>query len=122
MVVATGQQAGAGGGAERGGVEVAVPQPARRESIDGGRLDVRAVAAELREPDVVEHDGHEVRRVRRGLRRLGPPRLGVGPVAGDGAAEVRAVTHQIEATVTGSGSDTNSQNWSSHIIGSRYRT
>ena len=118
VVVAAGQQAGAGRRAQRRGVEVAVAKAAGGERVDGRRLDVRSVAAELREPHVVEHDGHEVRRALRGSRRFGPARLGVGPVAGDGAAELGPVAHQVEAAA-GSAAEANSQNWSSHIIGSR---
>ena len=56
VVVAPGHQAGAGGRAERGRVEVAVAQPAGRQRVEVRRADGRAVTAELAEAGVVQHD------------------------------------------------------------------
>ncbi len=62
VVVAPGQQAGARRRAQCRGVEVRVTQPARRQAIEGGRGDVRAIAAELGVADVVEENEDDVRR------------------------------------------------------------
>ena len=61
VVVATGEHGGAGRGAERGDVEPVVAQPARGQGVDVRCRDVGAEAAELREPEVVEHDHEHVR-------------------------------------------------------------
>jgi hypothetical protein len=59
-------------------VEAVVAQPAGGEAVDGRRLDVAAEAAQLPEPQVVEHDHQHVRCALRGMgagrerwRRLG---------------------------------------------------
>ena len=64
-MVAPGEQAGAGGRAQRGGVEVGEPDALGGEAVDDGRVDVGPVAAELGEADVVEHDEDDVGRARR---------------------------------------------------------
>ncbi len=74
VVVATREQAGAGGGAHRGGVEVGEPDPSLGEPVDRRGGDVGAVAAELSEPDVVQHDDHDVG----GARSVGALRYGRG--------------------------------------------
>ncbi len=56
VVVAAGQQAGPGGRAERRRVEPRVAQATGRQAVDRGRVDLGAVAAEVGEADVVEHD------------------------------------------------------------------
>src|SRR5262249_37568274 len=48
MVIAAGEQCGAGRRAQRGGVEIGVAQPALGEAVDVRRVDGRAVAAEVR--------------------------------------------------------------------------
>ena len=60
MVVAPRQQAGAGGGAERGGVEAGEFQPFARQPVDIRRGDGRAIAAQMRKPCIVEHDHHHI--------------------------------------------------------------
>ena len=62
MVVAPGQEARARRRADRGGVEVAIAEPAGRQAVDGGGADVGAEAADLREADVVEQHQQHVRR------------------------------------------------------------
>src|SRR5581483_654391 len=75
VVVATGEQAGAGRRAQRRGVEVRVAQAVPREPVEVGGFDVRAEAAELRVADVVEHDEQDVRRACPRSRLVRPPRL-----------------------------------------------
>ena len=74
MVIAPRHQRGAGGGAHRGGVEAGIAHPARRDRVDRRGADRRAVAAEVREADVVEQDDDDVRRPLRRARRAGPVR------------------------------------------------
>ena len=71
VLVAPGEQAGPGGRAHGGDVEAAVAQLAGGEAVDGGGGDVAAVAAELGEPQVVEHDHQHVRRSPRGPGQRG---------------------------------------------------
>ena len=69
-------------------MEVGEADPLGGHAVDDRGLDVRAVAAELGEPDVVEHDEYDVGRV---LGRGGsgwPPRLRVAPVVADLALEL----------------------------------
>ena len=74
VVVASGEQARAGGGAQRGRMEVAEPQAARGQPVERRRPDVGAEAAQLREADVIENDVDDVRRPGRGLLpRPDPP-------------------------------------------------
>ena len=65
VVVAPREQARAGRRAERGRVEVGEAYAVGGEPVDGRRRDVGAVAAELREADVVEHDQQHVGRAGR---------------------------------------------------------
>ena len=88
VVVATGEQAGARRRAQRGRVEVAVAQPARGEAVERRRGDVRAEAAELGVPDVVEQHHHHVRRAGRRRRQRRPPRRRVVQRAPDDALEL----------------------------------
>ena len=88
MVVAAGQQAGPGRRAQRRRVEVREPDPAGRQAIDHRRLDVGAVAAQLRVADVVEHDEKHVGRPGRRGRLRRPPGFGVTPVPADPATEI----------------------------------
>ena len=55
VMVATGEQAGPDRRAERGGVEVRVAQSVGRQTVEGRRLDVGAVATEVRVAHVVQH-------------------------------------------------------------------
>ena len=68
VMVAPGQQARPGGGAESGRVEVREPNAVGREPVDRRRVDVGAVASELRVAHVVEHDQQHVGRARRAAR------------------------------------------------------
>src|SRR4051812_45003373 len=77
MVVATGEQRGTGTRAERGRVEVGVAETGFRQAVDGRRRDVRPVAAQLREADVVEDDQHEVGRPLGCACGRWPPRRGL---------------------------------------------
>ena len=56
VMVAAGEQSAAGRRAERGRVEVVVPQTTRRELVEVRRLDRPAVAAQVPITDVVQHD------------------------------------------------------------------
>ena len=67
-VVAAGEQARAGGRAQRGGVPLGVAHSLRGDPVDIRRRDRPAVAAHGREAHVVKHDVHDIGRV---LRRLG---------------------------------------------------
>ncbi len=60
-VIAAGQQARPGRGAQRGGMPLAVPQPVRRDSVDIGRVDRTAVTPQGTEPDIVEDDVQHIR-------------------------------------------------------------
>ena len=68
VVVAPGEQARAGRRAQGGGVEVGQPHASGGQGVDHRRVDVGAVAAQLGEAHVVEHDQHHVGRARRRLR------------------------------------------------------
>ena len=83
VMVPARDQAGARGRAERRRVEVAEPEAIGGQGVDLWRVDVGAVAAELREAHVVEHDDDDVRRAVRWRRDRGPPRLRVAPVVAD---------------------------------------
>ncbi len=80
VMVAAGEKAGARGRAERGGMKPGETQSARRQPIDVGRLDRRAVASEVRKPGVIEHHDYDVGRSGRQFQ-IGPPglRLARGP-------------------------------------------
>ena len=75
MMVAPGEQRRARGRAHRRGVEARIAQALGRQPIDGRRRDRRAVAAEIREADVVEQDDENVGRAARRPGRVRPPRL-----------------------------------------------
>ena len=61
VMVAAGEQAGPGRRAERGYVEVRVAQPVGRQTVEGRRFDIGAVATEVRVAHVVEDDYYDVR-------------------------------------------------------------
>ena len=90
VVVAAGEEARARRRAQRGRVEVGEPHPVVRERVERGRRDVGAVAAELREPDVVEHEHQHVRRARGRFGIGWPPRCRRSPVSSDHTLEFRA--------------------------------
>ena len=106
VVVAAGEQARARRRAERRGVEVREPHTAGREAVDVGGGDVGAVAADLREADVVEHDEQHVGCVRRRFALRWPPRLGVAEVPADDTAEFRLTRHARLLTRSSAGQDT----------------
>ena len=95
VMIASGQQAGAGGRAKRRHVQVVVAQALLREPVDGRRLDGGAVAAEAGEADVVEQHHHHVGRILRRPRRRRPPGFGLLPGVADAALE--AVVRQFLA-------------------------
>ena len=88
-VVAPGQQARAGRGAQRGRVPLRVAHAVGGDAIDVGRLDRAAIAVHRGEADVVEHDVHDVRRAvgRPGCPERFPVRDGVADVDVDRALE-----------------------------------
>ena len=76
VVVAPGQQRGAGGGAHRRGMEAGIAQPLGRQPVDRRRAHRGAEAAEVGEAGIVEQHQQDVRRT---LGRAGwcrPVRLG----------------------------------------------
>ena len=96
VVVATGEQAGARRRAHRGRVEVGEAHPPVGQLVDRRGGDVGAVAAQLCEADVVEHDHHHVGRA--------------GTVRGRGTSRGRPCGGQLDLhTVT--------QRAESHVIG-----
>jgi hypothetical protein len=88
VMVAPGQQADAGRGAERGRVEVGQPGTGGRQPVEHRRPDVRAVTAQLGEADVIEHHQDDIGRTRWRRRHWRPPRRRVAPVPADAAAEL----------------------------------
>ena len=90
VVVAPGQDAGAARRAERRGVHVGEAQPIRRQAIEVGRPDRRAVATEMPVPGVVEDDEDDVRHARPRADRLWPGRLRLTDRAADDAWKGRA--------------------------------
>ena len=82
-----GEERGAGRRAERRHVEVGEPEPLSREPIDVGRVDVRPVATELREPGVVEENDDHVGRSLGRMRSRRKVGLGVVECAADPAVE-----------------------------------
>ncbi len=91
VVVPAGEKRGARGRAQRRDMKVAEAQPAGSQPIDVRRGEVGPVAAEVGEPEVVEQDHDDVRRVGLRMHRIGPPRLGVRERAPDRAAEAGVV-------------------------------
>ena len=87
MVIAPGHQARTRRRAQRGRMEVREPEAVPREAVECRRRDVGAVAAELGEADIVEHQQQHVRRT--GLRfRIGrPPRRRDPPILTDHPVE-----------------------------------
>src|SRR5699024_3448470 len=78
VVVAPREHRGPGGGAQRGDVETAVPQPLVGEPVEVRRRDFRAEAPEVAPPGVIEDDEDDVRPFRLPVHRRGPPRGGFG--------------------------------------------
>ena len=74
VMVAAGEQAGPGRRADRGGVEVREPEPPTGQPVDVRCLEVRAVATEMGEAEVVEDEHQDVRRPAPVRLRCGRPR------------------------------------------------
>ncbi len=87
VVVAAGEQAGPGGRAQRGGVEVGEPEAVVGQAVDRRRGHVGSVTAQLGESHVVEHDEQDVGRALGRARHIRPPRGRVPPVVADHALE-----------------------------------
>ncbi len=89
--IAPRHEGGAGGRAQRRGVEVVVAQSVRGQPVDVRRLDQAAETADLGEADVVEQQDQHVGRALRGAGLFRPPflRFLVGP--GDLALELARV-------------------------------
>ncbi len=114
VVVASGEQGGPGGGAQRGDVEVRIAEAAVGQGVDAGGGEVRAEASEVGEAGVVEQDHHHVGCAGSRVGRHRPRRGGLGLGAGDDATErlellhgtssrrasVRCTAHQLSTRVT----------------------
>jgi hypothetical protein len=72
MMVAPGQNAGAGRRAECRGVHVVEQQPLRGEGVDVRRLDGASIAAHLAEAGIILHDEQNIGRAGLGSQRLRP--------------------------------------------------
>ena len=93
VVVAAGEQAGPGGGAQGGGVVVGVAQPAGGQTVEGGGGDVGPVAAELGVAHVVQQHQHDVGCPVGGPLQRRPGGGGIGERAPDGAGEILTPAH-----------------------------
>ena len=87
VMVASGEQARAGGGAEGRRVKVGVAQPAGRKRVEMRRADRRTVTAKLTEAGVVQHDEQYIRRAILSLERSRPGWRGLIRCAPDDAGE-----------------------------------
>ena len=94
VVVAPGEDAGAGRGAQRGGVEVRVAQAVCGQPVERRCGDVGPEAAELCEAHVVEQDDQHVGRSRGRTYRVRPPRCRLVAVPADHAAELCPFAHR----------------------------
>ena len=101
VMVPAGQHAGPRGRAQGGGVKVGVAQALGGQAVEGRGGDIGAEAAELGEPDVVEHDDDDVRRTRGCPHRFGPARRRFVEVAPDHSAK-RFIPHCSPLSATGS--------------------
>ena len=102
VVVAAGDQRGARGRAERGGVELGVAQPGVRDAVQRRRRDDAAERAADAVALVVGHDQQHVGRALRRHDARRPPGLGVLGAFLDHAAERRRGGRQV-AAVDGDG-------------------
>ena len=87
VMVAPGHDARPARRAQRGRVHVGVAQPVRRERVEVRRRDRAAVAAQLPEADVVEHDHQDVGRAGGRTGFVWPPWLGLPVIPADAALE-----------------------------------
>ena len=90
VVVAAGEQRGAGRRAQRGRVELVVAEAPGGEPVDGGGVELGSVGAEVGEADVVEHHEQHVGGALAGPRRLRPRRCGVRDRPADGTGGGRS--------------------------------
>ena len=100
MVVSAGQQGGTGRRAQGRGVEVGEAKAAGGQGVNVRRGDLRAVAAQVGEAEVVEHDADHIGRAGRSLGRLGPVRPGLA----GGQTEAVAVGRLAHGVSLGDGS------------------
>ena len=89
VMVAAGEQAGAGRRAERGGVEAGEARARGGQRVDVGSRHGRAIAAEMRKAGVVEYDHHDVGGAGAELRPR-PPRRRFRDGATDDAVKLLA--------------------------------
>ena len=87
VVVASREQAGPRGRAQRGGVEVGEPEATLGQAVDRRSGDVGAVAAQLGEAHVVEHDEQDIGGALGRAGHFRPPRCRLPPVVADHALE-----------------------------------
>ncbi len=76
-------------------MEVGELGAARSERIYVWRVDVRAVAAELRKASVVEQNNHNIWGILARVRRFVEPRFGVGERLADFSFETRGACHAM---------------------------
>ena len=100
VVVAPGEQGGPGGRAQRGHVEVRVPEPAVGQGVDVRGGEVRSVAPEMGEAGVVQEDHHDVRGTGSGMGWDRPGRGGLGLGAGDHPVERLELLHGTSSRVS----------------------
>ena len=95
VVIAPRQQTRAGGRAQRRHVKVGIAQAIGRQAVEGGRLDVRAIAAELGIADIVQDDHDDVGALFE-LGQCRPPGYpGLVHRASDLAVELPVVLHSV---------------------------
>ena len=79
-------------------MEVAQPYAIPSQLVDHRRVDGRAVAAQLAETHVVEHNQHDIGRTGWRRRLRWPPGLRLPPVPPDSASEL--CTHELVLLVS----------------------
>ena len=104
VMIAAGQHAGPRGRTERRGMHVGEEQAVLGQPVDVGRVDRRAVAAELSEAGVVDDDEKDVRRAFPGAERGRPRRIGLADGAAHAAGKRRAGFVFLERHVASSSS------------------
>src|ERR1700677_2816113 len=81
--VTASQQRGAGRGADRGRMEVRIPQTIGSQSVERRRLDDSAEACGSAKAHIIQKDPHYVWRAGRRFHRFGPPFFGLGEGSAD---------------------------------------
>ena len=95
VVIAARQQAGAGGRAQWCHVKVGIAQAIGRQAVEGGRLDIRAIASDLGIADIVQDDHDDIGALFE-LGRCRPPgNPGLVHRASDLAVELPVVLHSV---------------------------